>query len=373
MLVESGRIRNTPSPLPPHFFVPLALLAWGGLVSLSGGCRPEPPSPAVGRLPALEALGTAPGNAIVAQGQLKPAAGILPITAPSGDRVEALQVDVGERVDAGAVLGRLASQKADELELAIAETKLREGRQQLAAEQEVARARLKVATIAREQAELQVAQAREQQRRAAAEGGRFALLQQRITIAQNKLQQLRTAAADPTAGQLVSESSLQEQQLTVDEAVEALQTARDETEAKIEAAQLAVDGAQQEIRTADLAITAAEAAAGLDSLEKQIELSHVQYNAVQLHSLLAATVLSIDIHAGEPTTGMPIMRLASTREMVCLAEVHIAELPRLAIGAPATISSPAFDGTLRGRVQAISPLIGSPTLPDPNPMARVDW
>lgn len=353
-----------------------SLLVWACLVAVSvfvPGCDPKPPARLPNRLPALSALDTDPGHAIVAQGQLKPAGGILPITAPPGDRVESIAVKVGSQVEADQILGRLASQRADEIELEIAQTRLREGRQKLAAEQEVARARLEVANVDLEQAQLRVQQATQQLERAEAEGGRFDLLQQRVRIAQDRLQQLREAAADPTAGRLVTERSIEEQQLQVDEALDDLENARREAEAGIEAGELAVESARREIRAAELAIESAEAGASLDSLQKQIELLELKLDATQLKSPIEGTVLSIDIGEGEPTTGRPIMQLANTSQIVCRAEVNVAELPRLSLGAQASVSSPAIDGVLYGTVDAISPLIGSPSLPDPNPMARVDW
>lgn len=352
---------------------PVAVACFAAALVFVLGCDPKPPARVPNRLPALSALGTEPGQAIVAQGQLKPAGGILPITAPPGDRVESIAVKVGNKVEVDQILGRLASQRADEIELEIAQTRLREGRQKLAAEQEVARARLEVANVELEQAQLKVQQATERLRQAEADGGRFDLLQRRVRMAQNQLEQLREASADPTAGRLVTERTIEEQQLQVNEALDDLQRARGEAEAGIESGELAVESARKEIRAAELAIDSAEASASLDSLQKQIELLQLKLESTQLKSPIEGTVLSIGIGEGEPTTGRPILQLANTSQMVCRAEVNVAELPRLQLGAQATITSPAIEEALYGTVDAISPLIGSPALPDPNPMARVDW
>ena len=53
--------------------------------------------------------------------------------------------------------------------------------------------------------------------------------------------------------------------------------------------------------------------------------------------------------------------------------MNVAELPRVKVGARATITSSAFYGAMGGEVTSISSMIGSPRLPDPNPLARVDW
>lgn len=350
----------------------LVLVAAIGVSGLSG-CREPSPAVVPAPLPALSALGTEPGRAVVAQGQLKPAGGILPITAPPGDRIESIAVNVGDTVKAGEALGRLMSQQADELELAVAQTRLREGQQKLAAEQAVARARLEIAKVQLERAELEVQQATEQLQQAESEGGRFDLLQQGVRIAQNKLQQLRDASTDPTARRLVSDSALEAQQLEVDQSIADLEGARREAQAGIEAGRLAVESAMREIQAAELAVDAAGASAALESLQKQLELLELRVESVQLKSPIDGKILAIDVRAGEPTSVAPVMRLADTSNIVCRAEVNVAELPRVAVGALATMTSPAFEQPLRGEVREISPMIGSPTLPSPNPMSRIDW
>ncbi len=328
---------------------------------------------AVGTLPALAALGAKPGEAIVAQGQLEPAAGVLPIVAPPGDRVESIDVKEGQQVQAGDVLGRMASQAAKELELEIAIARRDEMNAKMKAEEATAVAKLEVAKVGLRQAVLAVDQGVKNLERAESGGGKLALLAQQLAIAEAKLTQLRAASSDRETGRLVTASGLEQQQLLVDQTRSELATARNEAKQKLADSTLSIEAAEKEIHASELAIASAKASAGLLTLEKQIELLTLQVQAVKLISTVNATVLSIDTRAGEPIGNAPIMRLADTSKMIVRAEVNVADLNRLSIGAVATVTSSAIDGTIRGKVASISQLVGSPRLPSPNPMARVDW
>jgi HlyD family secretion protein len=325
------------------------------------------------RLPALAALGAEPGGALVAQGQLEPASGILPIVAPPGDRVESIDVTEGQAVKEGASLGRLASQAIRELELQIAMARRDEAVAKVNAEEAAAVAKLEVAKVGLRQAKLAVEQAAKTLEDAESTGGNLALLEQQLAIAEAKLTQLRTAASDRDTGRLVTQTTIEQQQLAVDQSRSQLNLARREAQDKIAEGTLAVEAAEKEIRASELAIASAKAASGVQTMDKQIQLLELQLKSIKLTSPINATVLSIDIRPGEPTSALPILRIADTSKMVAKAEVNVADLPRISIGANATITSSAFDNPMRGKVVSISRLVGSPSLPNANPMARVDW
>ena len=352
--------------------------AWAGLVlAFAGGCGPDPApelsEAPVRQLPALEALGAPPGEAIIAQGQLQPAGGVVPVTAPPGDRVERILVSVGQRVSEGEVLGRLASEEAREAELAVAESRLAEARAQSRAERTVAEAQLEVARTGLRSAELQAEQAVEQLRSAEAEGGQLRLLEQRLELAEERLAKLREASGNRAGARLVTPSQLRQQQLEVDQARAEIGEVRRSAQAAIDAARLRVEAAEKEIREAELAIEAAEAAAPIGSLQKQVELLELQVESARLISPINGVVLSVDLSAGEPTTGQPVLRIADTSRMVCEAEVHVAQLPRLRAGAEARMTSAALAEPLAGEVISVSRIVGPPRLENPNPLAQSDY
>lgn len=348
-----------------------------GLLLLLGGCdrrgRDENASTA-GTLPALVALGAKPGAAIVAQGQIEPAKGVLPIVAPPGDRVESILVTEGQEIKAGDILGRMASQEAKELELEIATARRDEAIAKLKAEEAAAVAKMEVAKVGLQQSKLAVEQAVRNLEEAESGGGKLALLAQQLSIAEAKLKQLRVAATDRDTGRLITPSSIEQQQLSVDQSRSQLNVARRDAQQKIAEGKLAIEGAEKEILANQLAVTAAKSASGIQTMEKQIELLRLQLQITKLISPIDGTVLSIDTKAGEPTTATtPIMRLADTRRMIARAEINVVDLQRVAIGAKATITSSALRAPLRGKLKSVSQLVGSPRLPSPNPMARVDW
>jgi multidrug resistance efflux pump len=92
-----------------------------------------------------------------------------------------------------------------------------------------------------------------------------------------------------------------------------------------------------------------------------------------LKSPIDGVVVAIDMAPGQPTTGMPVMRLADTSKMICRVEVPLAEIERVALNAPVKMVASGLSEPLSGRVASISQIIGAPRLPNPNPMARVDW
>ncbi len=324
-------------------------------------------------LPALAALGAEPGHAVVAQGQLEPATGIIPIMAPPGDRVEAINVKEGQSVKAGQVLGRLASQAAKDLELQILIARRDEAVAKVKADEATAVAKLEVSKVGLRQAQATIDQAVLNLKEAESGGGKLALLEQQVEIAEAKLRQLRTAASERDGGRLVTESTIEQQQLAVDQAKADLNLARRDANEKIADGALTIEAAEKELKASELAIASAKASAGLQTMDKQIELLRLQLDSIKLISPVEATILSIDTGPGEPTSTVPVIRLADTSQMVVRVEVNVAELPRLQVGAKAAVTSSAIEGALTGKVTSISQLVGSPRLPSPNPMARVDW
>ena len=324
-------------------------------------------------LTALSALGTEAGNAILAQGQLAPDGGILSVVAKPGDRVVELNAEVGDWVNVGQSLGKLESYKANQIQLSVAQAQLKEAESKLAAEESVARARLQVAEIELRKAEQQLRDSIEQLEHAEREGGALNLASQHVDLAERKLAQLRQAAGKVTTGALIPAGTVEQQALEVQQAKYDLHSARQSSESAIESGKLSVESAKREIRAAELAIESAAASSPIESIRKQIDLLKLQLAASELTSPFEGKVLAIDVGPGEATTGMPIMRVADTRQMVCRVEMNVAELPRVKKAARATITSSAFYGAMGGEVTSISSMIGSPRLPNPNPLARVDW
>ncbi len=340
------------------------------------GCRRES-SPSSSQellqLPVIAALNAPPGTVVLAQGQLEPAAGVIPIVAPVGDRLESIDVDEGSPVTVGKELATLAGAALRQAELAVAETQLAEGKLQSTAQLATAKAKLEVARIGVTKNEMQLTEARATLQRASAEGGELDLLQRKAALATEKLNQLRVAAAEPDSRRLVNESVVQQQELVVEAALAELDAAQRNGQSAVEAASLLVEASKAELNAAELQIESTSALAPLGSLEKKVDLLRLQVSSSKLKSPINGVVVAIDMAPGQPTTGMPVMRLADTSKMICRVEVPLAEIARVSLQAPVKMVASGLSEPLSGKVASISNIIGPPRLPNPNPMAQVDW
>ncbi|SMP61355.1 HlyD family secretion protein [Neorhodopirellula lusitana] len=313
-----------------------------------------------------------PATSIVAQGTLRPRGGVLAVMAPPGDRVLRVAVREGDWVQAGDLLVELESFRVKTIELDVAETKLAEGKVQLAAEQASSNAKLQVARTKLNQAETQLRQSENSYKIADSPGGRLDLLRRAAELGQRKLDRLRVASNDSSTERLVSENKLEEESLRISETRAQYESARIEASDAIEAGRLAVLAAKQEIIAAEKSIEAAVASTGIDSLEKQIELLRLNLETARLVSPTNGRVLAVDTMTGQATTTMPLMHLADTEHMVCVAEINVADIDRIQPGQPAIIQSPGLSKSLDATVQRVHQMIAPPALPSPFPMAPVD-
>lgn len=309
---------------------------------------------------------------IVAQGTLRPRSGVLPVMAPPGDRVTRIAVSEDDFVEPGDLLVELESLRAKQVELDVAQAKLAEGKNRVATETAAAKARLQVARAKLRQSEQELQQTQTKLQIAEGEGGELDLLRRAADLAQRKLDRLRAAANDPSTRRLVTDDQLEEEGLKIEESRAGYESAKAEANDAIAAGRLAVEAAKQEIIAAERAIEAAEAVGAIGSLAKQIELLKLSLETASLISPIRGRVLSINTMIGQATTTMPLMHLADTTEMICVAEINVADLDRVVPGQTAEITSPGLPQRLSGTVQRIHPMIAAPGLSNPFPMAPVD-
>jgi HlyD family secretion protein len=325
------------------------------------------------RMLALDALGDGSKPAVIAQGKLEPASGIRAVLVPAGDRVAKVNVAEGDMVKAGDPLLELASLKIREAELAVAEAQLRETRSRAAATAKVAQAKLDVATTQLAKAELEMQQAQARFDRAKSSGGELDLLNRQVELNQNKLDQIRAAFNDSSNGRLVSRASLDQQELAVNQAKSAAESALIDAQQSIQRERLSLETARRELEAAKLGVDSSRVDASFESLSQQVELLRLQVESTRVTSPIDAVVLSVDATIGQATTTTPLVYLADISAIVCRAEIDVSEIRKIVIDASAKISSPALSQVLEGQVKSIGRLIGKPQLPSPYPTARVDW
>ncbi|CAD73374.1 conserved hypothetical protein [Rhodopirellula baltica SH 1] len=309
---------------------------------------------------------------VMALGTLEPRGGILAVMAAPGDRVSKIYVEPGQDVAAGTVLMDLESLPARQLELSIAQTKLDEAKRRIAAERAAGEAKLQVARSSLKQAESKLSDAQKRFKDSKADGGELNLLKQAADLGQRRLRQLESASRDPARQRLVSENALDTEALKVSESQARYESALRDAQEAIDEGRFAVDSAEQEIRATELSLIAAEQSASLESLKQQIELLKFNVATSRLVAPTKGRVLRVDATIGTATGVSALMHMADTSNMVCVAEVNVADLSRVEVGQTATITSPALREPLRGKVQRIQSLIAAPTLASPYPMAAVD-
>ena len=343
----------------------------GIFVSLTG-CDSPGPLTAQSLASGPRSQDTAPPDCqIICQGTLEPAGGMLSVQAPPGDRVASVLVEVGQRVTAGDPLLRLQSRQARELEVQIAESKLRQAERQVQAQRTAGEASIRVARLKTQQATQQLERAKARLEEAQGPGGRLDVLRQAAQLSSEKLDRLRTASG---AGgpRIASEATLADEQLRVTNAKLAYQAAVDEAQDAVQDAGRELETAEGEIAAAEAQLAATAAGDPSESLRRAVELSRLQLNETEPVAAIDATVLDILTGPGAATTGMPLMRLADTETMIVIAEVNAADLPLVARGDNATVHSEALGGVLTGTVTAISPVIAVPSLPSPVPTDPID-
>lgn len=262
-------------------------------------------------------------------GRLLPGGRILQIAAPPGAVIGELLVRRGQWVERGEVLARLrdhareaAALQRSEKEVAVAKSEL-----------DRVRAGEKANTIEAQQA---------------AVAGQEAILRQRETHYERirKLYEKRIIAA----------KEFEEVQTQRDTASESLRRERQHL------------GSLLDIRKEDLALAASKVEAAEGS--RNVARESVELNLVR--APVSGRVLDIYAFPGEAVPGRGILELGSGKDMMVEAEVHVSDIGRVRIGAPAVVSSDAFRGSVKGQVVEIVSMVNRSAIIPTDPLAFSD-
>jgi HlyD family secretion protein len=310
-------------------------------------------------------------QAISAQGRLLPASGIIQISATPGDRIEEVLVEVNQHVTKGQVLARMRSEKLRAAELDAARTKLAET--QKAAEVKRAESLLNIDTarVRLKQAESQLMQATEQKKLLETQSENSPTSQ--VAALQKQIESFVALRKDPLTRSMIGAMEIEARQIELNKAKTSLQSSNLGAAQAVAAAQWGVEMASDGLIAAEKAVSLVEESFPTRSLEKQIELLELQVAQSPITAPCDGMILSLYSEAGELSTGLPAMELANLEKMICIAEVHEADIGQLAVGDIATLHSSALERSLQGRIRRIDSLVGMPQMRSPNPMARTDF
>ena len=297
-------------------------------------------------------------------GRLMPRDGIVGVGANPGDRLIRLNVKLDDWVEPTDSLepddhlGVLESYDLRSLELEAAESRLMQAERKRSADLEAAQAQLAAAEEAVAQAEAGDPQIEYQAQQAA-------LAKQNLTLAESDL--VRLSDLPPN---LVSTPELERQQLAVEQARLELVSAEAALQRTKQGAAFQLRTAKAQLEVARTALAQADSLTLLEPLRAEAAVARHRAREGLLIAPSTGRVIAILTRPGQMVGREPILQIADTINMACIAEVHESDIHRVRIGQRAEISSPALQGaTVAGVVSAIGLQAGSPQLRSLDPLA----
>jgi ABC exporter DevB family membrane fusion protein len=285
-------------------------------------------------------------SAVHALARLEPATGLVMVGARPGARILKIEVQEGDAVTEGKVVAVLEGngQAKQHVELAVAQKKRALERR--------ARARQK-STLEREQADTILGLRRES-------------LEAQVQITKKKndkaqgaytaLSALGGVAKLPPKDQIELESALYMLQM---------QSLKSELELKELDANKGVLAKQRELEDLELKDGGAED----DILDRQIEVAKAALEQTLVKAPSPGTVLAVDAHAGETSTGQ-LLAMGDLSRIVARAEVDQSDVGRIRVGDAARLTVGGREVT--GKVTAVSGLVGLNRMRSVDPRAAQD-
>ena len=288
-------------------------------------------------------------------GRLTPTEGIIHVGARPGDRLKTLDVAEGEEVEADQQIGTLESATLKSIELDVARLKYEQAESLRKAELAAAEARLGAAAKALEQARAANPQIDQQK-------GQVALAAENLKLAEADLERLNSLRSD-----LVTDQEREQLELLVEKARLEHQAARATLDQLQQATDFQLETAQADYDVARAGLDQVDSLRQLKPLEAELELAEYQLQQTTLKAPVAGRILMIHTRPGESITPEPILQMADTRRMSCIAEVHESAVPLVSVGQKVRIESDAFESD---RVTGVIAVVGSQV--DPPQLRSLD-
>jgi HlyD family secretion protein len=255
---------------------------------------------------------------ISALGRLAPRGGVIPVFGPPGDRVLELKVTQGDQVKLDQPLAILASRDDRQLELTLAQLKVKEAKEQEKAIREAGEKKL--AAI---DAEIEQVQAgRESDLRA--QNAKIDVLSAQHQSAENALARLKSLKLNQASTQDKEHS-----ELLVTQAQGELTAARALRDKTALSYSLNEKAAMARRRAAEAELTEALKRVPLESADQNLKIAERRLDASTIKAPIAGRILKIIGQPGDPTGVTPILQMADTRSMVAIAEVYETDIQEL--------------------------------------------
>lgn len=289
----------------------------------------------------------APIRKVAALARLEPAAKVVKLQVPAArqqDRVLRWYFQEGQSVERGQLLVELDGAARQQQEVNVAQARLEQSRARL--QQVLAGA--KSGEVERQQGELQRL-ALERQHQKETRQDEFERWRTEEQLTRRNYERFRVLYQQGAA----SAVDLEQRQLAWNTARRQLEAARNELRRSQDTLQAQIQSARgeldriQEIRPSDVSAAQAE----VEASAAEVERARVVLEEFRIHAPQSGTLLRVHTRAGERISSNGLAELAETSQMVAVAEVYQGDLGRLRLQQPCQLVSNAFDHPLRGRIQ----------------------
>lgn len=321
------------------------LLGLGALLFLPGSDGPEPTralaqstAPSVRPNPAAS-----DGEAVHALARLEPAAGVITIGARPGARIESVVVAEGATVGKGDVLAVLEGQAQAKTQLALAEAQKKSADRQRA----IQRRRL----------------ALEREGDDALKTARLDAAKKMHELTKDRLAQITKLR--PTLSSLVEKDERAKFDLA--QTYFQVESAAMKAELELKELQTRLDLEPRQRALEDDGV--ADDGTDAEVLARQVDAARAAVTQTEIRAPADGRVLDLVTHAGEVSSG-PVLSLGDLSAMVAKAEVYQSDVPRLAVGDPASVS--VQGRTIAGKVARIGRVVGRNGLKSLDPRALQD-
>ncbi|MDS3861638.1 ABC exporter membrane fusion protein [Thermosynechococcaceae cyanobacterium BACA0444] len=333
-----------------------------GLLTLMVSLRQLTSPPASTPNPAISQTKPRPSEKISALGRLEPEGESIVLSGTPGERIGKLLVKEGDFVQPGQVLLYLDSYPERLAERNLAADQLAEAQKRLQAETQLGEAQIAEARSRLDQVtQPKLAQMRAQKatiQRIAAE----------LASSQREYQRFRQLSQ---AG-AISQQLLEDKELIVRSRTEELEAAQATLSQISNEEQTNAVNAQDQLRSAQANLSRSQAQILVNSTKRNLELAEARLQRTIIRSPRAGQILKIYTWAGEAIGTDGILQLGNTKQMYAVAEVYETDVPRIKVGQPALIKSPAFPQPISGQVAQVGLLIAKNDVIDTDPAAKTD-
>lgn len=299
---------------------------------------------------------------ISALGRVEPQGEVITLGGPTGERVGQLLVQEGQTVTKGQPLVYLESYQERQVEKDLAASELAEARSSLAAETNLGEAQI-------QEARSQLGQVRDPKTaEIAAQESTLAGLTAELASAERDLgrfQQLQRQGA-------VSQKDLDDKALAVRSKQEQLNSAK-ATLAKLnQERRTDLQNASDQLRSAQAGLKQSQTQVKLDSAAQNLNLAQARLERTIIRAPQSGQVLKVIAKTGEAITEDGILQIGATQQMIVVAEVYEADVGRVKVGQPTTITSAALAKPLQGTVAQIGLQIDKNDVLETDPAANTD-